>query len=452
MTLREQLALKLQQAKKAYEEGKIAEGDAAKAEATQLMQAIKGMNELETLQEVVRPPFPVTGTGSTPLLPSPLVDDAPMQAMYTLRFGEEQEAKSAVMKHIVGPDYRQTQWEQASAFAKYLRVGEAHLEREEYKLLKTQIFAVEDITTMIHNGFSAKEIKTTMVEAQGTLGGFAVPSIMQSEILRRLPGLTVVRSNGATVISLTGTNSTDILEVTGGNTRYTSGLRGAWGTESQASAEKNITLGMKSLNADVYTYKLSLTQSLVEDAANLVSLVQGEAVTTFAIDEDEAFLIGDGIGKPLGILPGSANTLALTEINSGNASLLTADGIKALKRGPAAQYRQAGVFVATSATFLAVEQLKDGNGQYLFPDLTDNDMLLRRKAQESEALPAIAANAFPIIFGNMMGYWIVERSGMTIARFQDSNTGINKVEYHFRRRLGGRVVKPWMFAVQKFAA
>ena len=52
----------------------------------------------------------------------------------------------------------------------------------------------------------------------------------------------------------------------------------------------------------------------------------------------------------------------------------------------------------------------------------------------------------------MAGYWIVQKAGLTIARFQDSYTGINKVEYHVRRRVGGRVVETWRFAVQKTAA
>jgi HK97 family phage major capsid protein len=61
----------------------------------------------------------------------------------------------------------------------------------------------------------------------------------------------------------------------------------------------------------------------------------------------------------------------------------------------------------------------------------------------------IAGAAFPVIFGDMRGYTIVERLGMTIERFHDSYTGVNKVEYHLRRRIGGRVTRPWLFAVMK---
>jgi HK97 family phage major capsid protein len=166
------------------------------------------------------------------------------------------------------------------------------------------------------------------------------------------------------------------------------------------------------------------------------------------------FLVGDGVGKPLGILPGGVNGLTLTEVKSGHGTTLLATGIKALKRGVASQYRQEGVWVGNSDTFGAIEALTVAGGglEYAFPDLSDNETLLGRRVFESEALNDIAANSFPLIFGVMRGYVIVERLGMTIERFHDSGTGINTVQYQLRRRIGGRVNRPWMFAVQKVAA
>ena len=460
MTLQEQLALALANAKSAYEAGNIEEGDRYKAEAEKFSKAIKGLASIEGIQgdatKAMRPTLPTSTTTTPAATDAPAQGDATMKAIYSMRFGDDNAAKSAVLTDLIGANYQQRLWEQNASFAKYLRGGDNALDRDEQKTLKAQIFAFEDISQMIQNGFSVAAIKSTMVEAQGSLGGYAVPSTMQSEILRRLPGLTAVRGAGATVINLTTGNSTEFVEVTGGTDRYTSGLRGAWGSETQAPTEKNLTLGMKTINANVYTYKVPMSQSLVEDASNLVSLLQDEAAMTLAMDEDEAFLIGDGIGKPLGILPGSANSLSLAEVVSLSAAALTADGIKLLKRGIAAQYRKTAVFVGNSDTFSDIELLVDGNGNYLLVDknndLTDQDTLLSRRVFESEAMPDVSAGSYPLIFGNMAGYSIVERSGMTVARYQDSNTGINKVEYHFRRRVGGRVTKPWMFCVQRTAA
>lgn len=378
-------------------------------------------------------------------------------AAYSIRFGDEQEAQKAILEGAIGKNYRQVIFEQNRAYAKALRMKPEFLEREDIRALGQQIFPMNVITRMVKAGYSVGEMKSTMMTAQGELGGFAVPPNEQQEISVRLPGFTAVRGGGAKVVTLTKSNGIDIPVYTGGDSRYVGAMRGQWGNESKAPGGINATLGSVLIPADIYTYKVVWTQSAVEDANNLVELVTNDIAMTKAIDEDECFLVGDGVGKPRGILPGGLNGDSLTEVNSGAAAALTAafsagKGIKALKRGLASQYRANGAFVGASATFGAVEELKDGTGHFYFDDLSDTMKLLNCPVKESEAMPAIGANTYPLIFGNMAGYTIVEKLGMTIARYQDGSTGPNIVEFHIRARVGGRVEKPWMFAVQKVAA
>jgi len=71
----------------------------------------------------------------------------------------------------------------------------------------------------------------------------------------------------------------------------------------------------------------------------------------------------------------------------------------------------------------------------------------------SQALPTVAANAYPFIFGDMRGYLIADRVGMTVQRVEDTDTvGKNKVAIFARRRLGGQVIMPWMFRALKVSA
>jgi len=377
-----------------------------------------------------------------------------LEALYITRFGEEDSAKKAILAGVIGDDYRQRIFEQNQAFNKYLRGGEGALSGSERKSLRQQIFPLNEIQRLVREGMDISSIKATQVEAQGDLGGFAVPPNFQSEIVTRLPGRTAVRGGGAQVITLANSNSVEIPVYDGGDTRYVGNLRGQWGTETQAPTEQNAKLKLETVTAHVYTYKVPMSMSIVEDASNLVSLVQQDMADTMTIDEDDVFLVGDGVGKPLGILPGGVNGLTLAEVKSGAADTVLASGIKALKRGVASQYRQDAVWVGNSDTFGLIETLTTAGGGlvYAFPDLSDTGELLGRKTFESEALVDVATNTYPLIFAVMRGYVIVERLGMSIERFHDSYTGVNKVEYHLRRRLGGRVNRPWLFAVQKIAA
>lgn len=382
-------------------------------------------------------------------------ESAAFKAVYQLRYGNDDDAFKAVMADIAGPNYRQFVHEQNIAFAKYMRRGERGLSPDEAKALNVQIYGFNFIKEFVKQGYEVKALKSTMIEAQDTLGGYAVPPNVQQAISMRLPGLTAVRAAGARVVTLFNANSIEIVKQTGGDTRYTGAIRGAWGSgEAATPAEKNATIGLYEVIANLYTFKVPMSQSLVEDASNLVEMVQDEIAVAMAMDEDNAFLVGDGTGKPRGILPSQANAEGLTEVVSLGASTLTTNGIKNLKRGVASQYRGKAAFVGNSDTFGAIELLTvSGTGSdWAFPDLSESELLLKRKTYESEALPDVAANAFPIIFGDFSGYTIVERAGMTIARFQDSATGINKVEFHVRRRVGGRLEKDFQFAVQKVAA
>ncbi len=376
-------------------------------------------------------------------------------AAYTMRFGEDDKAKTQIMTEVVGSDYKRQIWDQNIAFAKYLRHGERFLEREDVRALTKQIFPFDQIQYLVKNGLSLSQVKATMVEAQGSLGGYAVPPNMQANIVSRLPGRAVVRGLGATVIDLINGTAVDVPLYTGGTSRYRGAIRGAWGGgETATPGEKNATLGTVAVVAQIYTYKVPMSQSLVEDAANLVDLVTNDIASVLAIDEDEAFLIGDGANKPYGILPGGVNALSLTEVVSGAAADLTADGLIGLSDVLDEQYEEGSGYVFNKATGTKIRKLKTGTGEYLFDrDLQNNKRtLLGSPYVRSEAMPDVAANTYSIIKGHFSGYWIVQKFGMTLARFQDSNTGVNKVEFHVRRRVGGRVVETWKFGVQKTAA
>ena len=74
------------------------------------------------------------------------------------------------------------------------------------------------------------------------------------------------------------------------------------------------------------------------------------------------------------------------------------------------------------STIKAVRKLKDSNGQYLWqPSLVAGtpDTILGRPVKTSAYMPAIAAGAKTIAFGDFSYYWIADRQGRSFKRLNE---------------------------------
>jgi HK97 family phage major capsid protein len=418
------------------------------AEVDRLAKAVK---KLEA--PVIPAPLPVGTAGAA--LPGEGETDL-NKSFHLLRYssqplnglGLDELSQHKAMTELYGGDYRQIDWEQSCAFSRYLHMkGIPSLEDDQ--LLRKMYWPISHTAKMIHSGLGVDRLKSIMIEGVDILGGYAVPPQRANEILKQAMGLTAVRNAGAMVVQ-TSSKMIEWLEITGGDGQYPSDLRGLYGTETQNPTEDNYEYGLKQIVVHVYTYKVPFSVSLLEDADNVEQIFTQLAAETLAIDEDRDFLIGDGANKPRGILPGQLNANSLTEVNTGDADELTVTGLKSLRRGIASQYRTAGFsWVGNNDSGEAIENFQDGNGRFYWDALTVGEPFLGGGWYESESMASPAADAFPLILGNFSGYAIVERLGLTIQRYNDSNTGVNVVEFHIRRRIGGDVIEPWKFAVQK---
>jgi HK97 family phage major capsid protein len=190
-----------------------------------------------------------------------------------------------------------------------------------------------------------------------------------------------------------------------------------------------------------------------------------EFTSQAAIKEDEQFLVGSGIKEPQGILNGTLangapfNTDVSTQV-TGSAAAITFDGFVATPYNIAGQYRMRNkasvgwAFTSTTAGLLA--KLKNADGEYLWREMYGNnavaapDTLRGYKTFESEAMPEVAANTFPVLFGDFEGYRIVDRVGMSVERYSDSTTAAtDSVIFYLRRRYGGQCAEGYRFVAMK---
>jgi len=92
-----------------------------------------------------------------------------------------------------------------------------------------------------------------------------------------------------------------------------------------------------------------------------------------------------------------------------------------------------------------VRKLKDQTGQYLWqPALTAGtpDTLLGRPVYTSAYMPAVAAGAKSIAFGDFKYYWIADRQGRSFKRLNELYAATGQIGFVGSQRVDGKLTLP----------
>lgn len=162
---------------------------------------------------------------------------------------------------------------------------------------------------------------------------------------------------------------------------------------------------------------------------------------------------------PLVITSASTGTSSVSGyVPAGSTTDILADQLIKIKNHLAAQYRRNAKWYMNSNTLSIIEQIKDGEGRYVWTDDTgfQNGQPSRIKGFPiviSEFAPEPTSGNFPIIFGDMrLGYTIAKRVEFAVRRFEDLSTAVtDTVAFVGRARFGGQVTSEWALKVLKMA-
>ncbi len=401
---------------------------------------------------VSRPPYAFT--------PSARVGGNDMsagKAAQVLRYGHPDAAVKAIATDLYGGNYEALRYKQHKAFGAFLRHGERALSDDYQRAMKTVVLTPTQLKAFALSGVDVSSFKTEMSEVVDDLGGWLAPEDFRTDMIERLPGLTVVRRR-ADVLQ-TGSDMMSRVKVTGGGDRYTSAVRVTWvgDVPSEGDADTNPTFGVERTPIHIAKAVVYVPMSLLEDTPfPLVEKINQWVSEAYALDEDEQFLVGDGIAKPEGILPDEGNGNDLESVASGDADTVTFDGLVGMRYGIGRQYRQGACWTMNDSTASVIAKLKDGDGRYLWQTSNQEgepDRMLGYPVETSEAMPDVAAGAFPVTFGNYnQGYQIADRIGMSVVRDDVTKAEEDLVKFIFRRRLGGQLKAEWAFCVMEISA
>jgi HK97 family phage major capsid protein len=290
-------------------------------------------------------------------------------------------------------------------------------------------------------------------------GGYAVPEEISRAIITQLTNVSPMRQV-ASVVTASSPDYKVLVDTLGTGT--------AWAGENGARSESNTpSLGeVAPTFGTLYAYPKASEESLNDIFFDVAGWLTNSVSVAFAAAEGTAFTSGNGTNKPTGLMVAtkSANddaTLAFGShqfVLSGGASDFAAsnpsDALITLIHKLKAGYRANARFMMNKGVLASVRKFKDAEGNYLWsPGLAAGmpSTLLGYAVVENEDMADVAANAFPIAFGDFRaGYTIVDLVGLRVT--MDEVTSPGQVKWIFRKRVGGKVTDNQAVKVLKIAA
>jgi len=216
----------------------------------------------------------------------------------------------------------------------------------------------------------------------------------------------------------------------------------SWVDEEGVIPESDDVFGQISLGAHKLATMIKVSDELLQDSVfDIESYIAAEFARRIGAAEEDAFINGDGSGKPYGLL--HATNGAGIGITTAGATF-TSDEILDLIHSVKAGYRKNAKFLLNDSSIKALRKLKDGNGQYMWqPGLKEGqpDRLLSHELITSAYMPEIGAGAKPILFGDFKSYWIADRQGRTFQRLNELYAATGQVGFRATQRVDGRLVQ-----------
>ncbi|MDA9529258.1 phage major capsid protein [Bradyrhizobium sp. CCBAU 25338] len=276
-----------------------------------------------------------------------------------------------------------------------------------------------------------------------TAGGYVVAPEYSTKIVEGLTQFSPLRGLASSMTI----GGTEIYIPT-----LTGNADGGWVTETGTRPTTEPVFGQADIKTFEYAAVVPVSVQLLEDSfVDLAGFLSRHITKRFAKGESAAFIVGDGNGKPTGLMhtPGSYNQITADQDGSDLLAKLI-DTFYALP----SEYANVGSWLMKRETMGLIRKLADAStaNRTLWSDGLANGTpatLLGRPVYEAIDMDSFvgsgspAADTFPIAFGDYASaYQIVDRVGVAIQRddFTGADNGI--VKLRARRRVGGKPILP----------
>lgn len=263
-------------------------------------------------------------------------------------------------------------------------------------------------------------------------GGYLVPDEYEKKLVEALEEEVFFRSLATVIRTSSGDRKIPIV---------TSKGEAAWIDEGGQFPESDDSFGQTSIGAFKLATMIKVSDELLNDSVfSVEAYISKEFGRRIGTKEEEAFFIGDGKGKPVGIFNTTGG--ADTGVTVASASV-TFDDVMDLYYSLRAPYRNKASWLLNDSTVKAIRKLKDGNGNYIWqPSVREGepDKILNRPYRTSIYVPELAAGNRVMSFGDYSYYWIADRQGRSFKRLNELFATTGQVGFLASERVDGKLI------------
>lgn len=272
-----------------------------------------------------------------------------------------------------------------------------------------------------------RNVSNVLQEGVDADGGYLVPEEYDRRLIDVLEEENIMRSLG-TKITTSGQHKINIAATK---------PAASWIEEGGALTFGDATFSQIFLDAYKLHVAIKVTEELLYDNAfNLENYIVTQFGRALANAEEDAFLNGDGTGKPLGLFAVTGGGTVAETLTAAIKSDDILSLIYALKR----PYRRKASFILNDQTLASLRKLKDNNGAYIWQpsyQAGEPDRLLGYTVHTSAYAPADA-----IAFGDYSYYNIGDRGTRSFAELKELFAGNGMVGFVAKERVDGKLVLP----------
>ena len=272
-----------------------------------------------------------------------------------------------------------------------------------------------------------RNVSNVLQEGVDSDGGYLVPEEYDHRLIDVLEEENIMRRLGTKIVT-SGQHKINIAA---------SKPAAAWIEEGGTLTFGDATFDQIYLDAHKLHVAIKVTEELLYDSAfnleNYIITMFGKAL---ANAEEDAFLNGDGSGKPTGIFAATGGGNVQSTLTAALKSDDLLDFVYGLKR----PYRKNASFIMNDATLASIRKLKDNNGAYIWQpsyQAGEPDRVLGYAVNTSAYAPKNA-----ISFGDYSYYNIGDRGTRSFAELRELFAGNGMVGFVAKERVDGKLVLP----------